>query len=106
MGRVSQIRKIRRLHTGKLLGGSVRVREVVLHNNLIGATHHVVVVQISLGSIDVSQTELTHTLAAVIGLPVALAHTHVVTGASSVAIASIGTLGIRHHGNIGREGRD
>jgi hypothetical protein len=51
-----------------------------------------------------SQTELAHTLTAVIGLPVTLAYTHIVAGASTVTIASIGALTIHHHGDIGGEG--
>jgi hypothetical protein len=106
VGGVGQVGQIRGLHARKLLGGSVGVGEVVLHDDLIRTTHHVVVVKISLRGVDVGQAELADTLTAVIGLPVALAHAHVVTGASSVAIASIGTLSVHHQGNIGREGSD
>jgi hypothetical protein len=91
---VDDVIQVRILHLRKLLGGAVRISEVILDDWLIRARDRARVIQITLGSINVGKAELASTLTAIIRLPIAVANAHIVTSALSVATASVGALSI------------
>jgi len=82
-------------HLRELFAGSVRVHLTVHHNSGGRASQHSRrSIQITLGGIDVSKPKLTHSLRAIIGHPVAIAHAHIVVAAHTMRAASIGALSI------------
>mmetsp|Transcript_6025 Transcript_6025/g.9822 ORF Transcript_6025/g.9822 Transcript_6025/m.9822 type:complete len:699 (+) Transcript_6025:194-2290(+) len=95
MGSVRQLVAGRVHHIGELLGGSVGVHLGVHNDSGAGASQLARGgIQISLGSINVGKAELAHSLGAVVGHPVAVAHAHVVVGAHTMGAASIGALSV------------
>jgi len=78
MGRVEQDVQVGVFHLRELLGGSVRIHEGILDDGLVRAAQAARLVKIALGGIDVGQSKLANTLAAIVSLPVAVANTHII----------------------------
>jgi len=93
VGSFVQISSLTINHGRELLRGSIGIH-LALRSNNIGDTikHAGRRIQVTLRSIDVGQSKLTHTFGTVIGHPISVTQTHIVCSAFAMAAARIGAL--------------
>jgi hypothetical protein len=96
VGGVGQILEVRILHLRELLRGTERVRVTVIDDNIVGRLDHAVHIKVTLRCVDVGEAKHANTLTAVTGLPVSVAKAHIISIASTVAVARVSALGVGH----------